>query len=54
MGLKMSSKVDADFLRGLFMGIPIPVVRGGLHWGMLISVVLPLEENSVGNRVWEL
>ena len=26
IGLKMPSRVDADFMRGLFMGIPIPVV----------------------------
>ena len=26
MGLKMPSKVDADFIRGLFIGISVPVV----------------------------
>ena len=26
MGLKMPSIVDVDFIRGLFLGIPIPVV----------------------------
>ena len=26
MGLKMPSKVDADFIRGLFVGIHVPAV----------------------------
>ena len=26
MGLEMPSKVDADFIRNLFVGIPVPAV----------------------------
>ena len=51
MGLKMPSKLDADFIRGLFVGIPVPVVCEGVHWGVLIFVVFLFEENSIGNRV---
>ena len=34
MGVKMPSKVDADFLRGLLVGIIVPAVLGGLRCGM--------------------
>ena len=43
MDLKMPSKIDVNFIRILFAGIPVPAVRGGVHWGMSISVL--------GNRV---
>ena len=51
MGLKMPSKVDVNFIRGLFVGILVPDICGGLSWGMWVSVVLLLEKNSMGNRV---
>ena len=51
MGLKMPSKVDVDFIKSLFVGILVPVVCEGVHWGVLIFVVFLFEENSVGNRV---
>ena len=34
MGLKIPSQVDVDFIRSLFMGIPVPDVWGGVCWGM--------------------
>ena len=37
MGLKMPSKIDTDFVRSLFVGIPIPAVRGGVHWGIFLG-----------------
>ena len=51
MGLKMPTRLDANFIRGLFVGIPVPIVLGGVHLGMLISVVFLFEENSLGNGV---
>ena len=40
MGLKMPSKIDADFKRSLFMGIPIPTVRGGVRWGIFFRGIV--------------
>ena len=37
MGLKMPSKIDADFIRSLFMGIHVPTVRRGVHWGIFLG-----------------
>ena len=34
MDLKMTSQVDDDFIRSLFVGIPVPAVRGGVRWGI--------------------
>ena len=43
MGLKMPSRVVAKFIRGLLVGIPIPVVCRRFRWGSLVSV-----------EIWEL
>ena len=45
MGLEMPPKVDADFIRSIFVGIHVSAVRGGVRWGTFFRVI---ESRSFG------